>query len=82
MSGFSLNPEMVRVDIFKESGKYYTTIQLQWDRYFIKRDDNIELIEDTFKRCMKEQYTGKFTDMCAVCLEPYSEQSYPLMMRL
>lgn len=80
--GFCLNPSMVRVDIFKESGKFYDTIELNWDRYYTERNDGVELIDDTFKRCMKEQYPNRFTGLFAVCLEPYHEHSYPLMIKL
>ena len=31
--GFNLNPQIVRVDLFNENYKWYTTLELKWDRY-------------------------------------------------
>jgi len=73
--GFQLDPEVVRVDIFKESGKWYTTVELKFDTF------QDELIHDVFKRCMKEQHNyGE--NMKAVCLHPYHMYSHPLMITL
>jgi hypothetical protein len=78
--GFCLNPEMVRIDLFKENGKWYTTLELKWDRYFTVKSDT-ELIEDTFKRCINEQYPN-YKNYYVVCLNPYHEYSHPLMTRI
>lgn len=80
--GFCLNPEMVRVDLFKgsESMKYYTTLELKWDKY--REDDGeYEDIKDTFIRLMKEQYPS-FKEYYVVCLSPYHRHSYPLMIKI
>ena len=74
--GFSTNPENVRVDIFKESGKWYTTVTLEFKGYKDK------LIHDAFEDSMKDQYNGYWKDMTAVCLDPYHEHSHPLMIKL
>ena len=74
--GFSINPEQVRIDIFKPSGKWYTTIALQWNGY---KDI---LIHTAFEQSMDEQYTGLWSGMTAVCLNPYHEHSHPLMITL
>ncbi len=79
--GFTIENNMVRVDLFKESGKYKDTISLKFDRYFTEIDNKIELIDDTFKRCMQEQYPNIRNCIC-VCLDPYHEHSYPLMLRI
>lgn len=78
--GFCLNPEMVRVDLFKLSGKWYTTLELKWDRFLVNQG-NTELIADTFERCMREQYPN-YKEYRAVCLNPYHEQSHPLMITI
>lgn len=80
---YSNSPEMVRVDIWKPSGKWYETVALKWDRYkthLVGRP--VELIHDTFRRCMKEQYPGSWLGMRATCLEPYHEHSHPVSIVL
>jgi hypothetical protein len=80
--GFTANENMVRVDFFKPSGKWYTTEEMNWDKYISGSniDGNYEHIIDTFKRCVAEQFQGYFNGMRAVCLEPYHEYSHPLMI--
>lgn len=84
--GYSDNPHMVRVDVFKPSGKWYTTIALNWDRYKTgnpqEADSNYESIHDSFHRCMREQFCNKYCGMLAVCLEPYHENGHPLMITI
>ena len=69
---------MVRVDIWKPSGKWYTTVALKWDNYgsedFKKGD---ELIHTTFRRCLEEQFSGH-KGMRATCLQPYHINSHPI----
>ena len=72
--GFSTDPEMVRVDIFKPSGKWYTTIALKWIGY---KD---VLIHEAFESSMKIQHPNNWDGMTAVCLDPYHEHSHPLMI--
>lgn len=79
--GFCVEENMVRVDFFKESGKWYETVSLKWDRYRTHDNISIELIHDTFRRCCLEQHNR----LCqkgwkAVCLEPYHADAYPLMI--
>ena len=78
--GYSPDESMVRVDIWKDSGKWYDSIQLKWDRYSTKIDDDVELIHETFRRCLKEQYPNCYIGMRATCLEPYHVNSFPLMI--
>lgn len=78
--GYSKNEHDVRVDIWKPSGKWYTTLQLVWDPQKYYYED--ELIHETFRRCMAEQYPGKFLGMTATCLEPYHKHSHPIMIKL
>lgn len=81
---YSNDPSMVRVDFFKESGKWYTTEEIKWDRFMSADEDgNIELIHDTFRRCVREQIGDRYqSEGCsAVCLEPYHEFAHPLMIK-
>jgi len=75
--GFTMNNNMVRVDFFRKSGKWYSAVSLNWDTYESKEG---ELIYDIFRRCLKEQYPNSFIDMWAVCLKPYHIHSHPLMI--
>lgn len=76
---YSYNPKNCRVDVFKESGKWYDTIVLTMN------EKPEELIHDTFKRCMNEQHPTWMKDhegFSLVCLEPYHTHSHPIMIRL
>ena len=74
--GFTEDPKMVRVDFFKPSGKWYTTVALKFDSFY----SHEELLQDTFKRCLKEQYPMMLS-CTAICLSPYHEHSHPLMSK-
>lgn len=82
--GYIDNPNMVRVDLFKGSGKWYCTVSLNWDRYrSVNAQDGSEDVEDirsTFYRCMASQFQNRFSGLTAVCLEPYHEHEHPLMI--
>lgn len=74
--GYSNNPAMVRVDFFKESGKWYATGEMNWNTY-----DNDELIHAVFIRCLNEQFGDRYKEMIAICLKPYHVHSHPLMIK-
>ena len=82
MSNFTTDESMVRVDFWKESGKWYDTVALKWDRYSAKSELNgsIETVHETFKRCLKEQFGQSYIDMRATCIEPYHENSHPVSL--
>jgi hypothetical protein len=78
--GYIENPEMVRVDFFKESGKWYTTIAMKWVSY----SSTQFLIYDVFRESLRAHFKEsgiRFTGMWAVCLEPYHEHAHPLMIK-
>lgn len=84
--GYDNNDSMVRVDFFKPSGKWYTTVALRWDRYKSKGFEDmekLELINDTFRRYLTKQFYDLFVrdKLIAICLEPYHEHSCPLMVK-
>jgi len=73
---------MVRVDFWKPSGKWYDTEAIKWDRYrSTDKKGTTELIHDTFKRCLRQQLGDRLSSMVATCLEPYHENSHPLMVK-
>lgn len=76
--GYSENPEMVRVDFFRESGKWYTTEAIRWIGY---RGD----IFEEFRKSLMAADVGfgkRLSGMWAVCLEPYNEHKFPLMIKI
>jgi hypothetical protein len=79
--GFTTDEEMVRVDFFREGGKWYTTEAIKFDRYHSTLEGTFESPNETLKRCLREQLGDRLSDMVAVCLEPYSKNAYPLMVK-
>ena len=73
--GYSDKPQMVRVDFFKESGKWYTTEAVEWLQYAGC------LIHDAFERSLQKHLKGRLEGMTAVCLKPYHEHSHPIMLK-
>jgi hypothetical protein len=76
--GYSTDPEMVRVDFFKQSGKWYCTEAVRFYQY------NESDIMYAFARALQEHMGGdteRLSDMDAVCLHPYHKHAYPLMMK-
>ena len=73
---YSNEERMVRVDFFKPSGKWYTTEAVEWvgeGKYII----------DEFKNSLVEHFKDnplRLSNMHAVCLEPYHQYSFPLML--
>ena len=78
--GFTTKEGMVRVDFFKQSGKWYTTEEMYWDRYFTHECGNTELFHETFIRCLNKSFPDRYTEMIAVCLKPYHEHSHPILI--
>ena len=75
--GYSEKDEMVRVDFFKESGKWYCTEAVEWIEY-----DGGSLIHDAFRESLRHHLKGRLVGMTAVCLEPHHIHSYPLMVKI
>lgn len=81
--GFSIDPSMVRVDFFKESGKWYTTEAVKWLDWGALT--NSPPIQDIFlgsliKHLKQSDGHMRLAGMKAVCLEPYHRNAFPLMM--
>jgi len=70
MSNYSDNPAMVRVDFFKRS-RWYTTEAVKWLDYHASPIDGLII-------SLTAHLNGRLGGMLAVCLEPYSELSYPV----
>lgn len=71
--GYHIDDSNVRVDIFKESGKWYTTIQLKWIGYN-------GLLHDEFEESLKKQLgdSRAYNRMQAICLHPYNANTHPV----
>jgi hypothetical protein len=74
MTNYTSKTSMVRVDFFKESGKWYSTEEMNWLLY---KGDIIEIFLMSLSVAFQERFTG----MYAVCLEPYHENAHPIMVR-
>lgn len=75
--GYTTEDNRVRVDFFKESGKWYTTESVEWVGYN-------EYIFDEFKESLRLHFKDnpdRLSDMDAVCLEPYNKNSYPIQIK-
>lgn len=74
MSYYSNKPESVRVDFFKPSGKWYTTMALDW-----QGDWEEDCIHESFRQTLIKSLNGSYQGMTAVCLQPYHKHEHPLM---
>lgn len=72
---YSDDDNMVRVDFFKDSGKWYTTEAVKWLEYK-------GLIHDAFRKSLDAHLGGRLKGMTAVCLEPYHEHSHPITLKV
>lgn len=75
MTNYSDNPGMVRVDYFKESGKWYMTdavdMSLVYDYTSIHAAVEAAIIE----------HRGALPHFNIVVLEPYHKNAHPVMIR-
>lgn len=76
---YSDDERMVRVDFFKESGKWYTTIAMKWTGGYTDR-----LIHDAFAQSLRDHFKdnpNRLKDMDAVCLHPYHTHAHPIQIK-
>lgn len=78
--GYTTDENMVKVEFFKKTGKWYTTEAIRWDRYYSVINGEFEDIKETFKRCLRQQLGDRLSGMIAVCIHPYHEYAHPLMV--
>ena len=97
MSHYSDDPRSVRVDFFKENGKWYCTEAVKWTSVYHSEDrvnGKMVLLHNAFAKALRDHLwteqgaTGtelgryRLKGMVAVCLQPYHEREVPLMMRV
>lgn len=81
--GYSENPADVRVDFFKESGKWYATEAVRWAGKWKQEEQPLYLaFEQTLRDHLKTESGYRYKDMFAVCLHPCHENAYPQMIRV
>jgi len=76
--GYSVDDTFVRVDFFREGGKWYDTESIKWKSY----DNKEKTLNELFREYLNDQIKDRYSGMWAVCLKPYHENSYPLMIKL
>jgi hypothetical protein len=75
MSNFSINEHDVRVDFFREQGKWYATEQLSMVDVY-----NYPSIHDAVRHALDVKFGKRYDDMWAVVLDPYHRHSHPVML--
>jgi hypothetical protein len=81
MGNFSKHSNHVRVDFFKESGKWYTTEKVPMNGKY-----NDSSVVAVFTKALLDHLTDshgiRLSGMWAVCLDPHHEHSYPIMVKV
>lgn len=72
--GYSIDSTMVRVDFFRDMGKWYTTEALNMG------GEKNPYVYEAFIKALGKQFPEHYHDLVAVCLEPYHENAHPLMI--
>ena len=78
--GYIDQEDMVRVDFFRESGKWYCTEAVKWTGSY----NGEVLIHAAFRKSLQDHFkdsTNRLSGMDAICLEPYHEHSHPIVIR-
>ena len=77
MSHYSDNVGSVRVDFFKESGKWKYTEAIDMSDFYY--DD---LIHRAFRKALIKHFNGevRFVGLRAICLEPHHKYSHPISL--
>lgn len=75
--GYTSDDSKVRGDVFKESGKWYETIQLNMKGLYDEA-----LTQDAVRAAFNRDYEGMFKGMTLVVLEPYHKHAHPVSMKL
>jgi len=79
MSHYSDNPADVRIDVWKQSGKWSDCYRLRWSLY----DADLPL-HTILESLLDEQYPfwrSRWRGMTITCLEPHHKNSHPIMLR-
>ena len=86
MGNYSDKGNSVRVDFFKESGKWYLTEAVLWHTYKGSGEDGM-LIHTAFAEALRTHliqpdFKLRLNGMTAICLEPYHEHAHPITFKV
>lgn len=74
---YTENPGMCRVDYFKPSGKWYSTEALDFAPHY-----DHSPVDALLRAIASRPEPTRFSGMTAVCLEPYTEHQFPVMVQV
>lgn len=80
MTHYSDKADQVRVDFFKQSGKWYTTEAVIWTGKW----DGTTDIHESFSKSLRDHFKetpDRLSEMDAICLDPYHEHTHPIQIR-
>jgi hypothetical protein len=84
MSHYTSDVTLCRVDFFRESGKWYTTEAVSFARvpWAAKHGRPLDAFKLALELHLRLDGRLRLEGMFAVCLDPYHEHSFPLMIRV
>ena len=77
--GYSSDEQMVRVDFFKPSGKWYTTEAVKWTGAY-----SSGYILDEFAKSLRDHfgpYHHRLSEFDAICIKPYHQHRHPIQLK-
>jgi hypothetical protein len=78
MQNYSNDSSSVRVDFFRPSGKWYTTEAVKLNGNDYNTTDPV----NSFRMVVQAHLNGRLKGMWAVCLQPYYNLEFPIMIKL
>jgi hypothetical protein len=81
--GYTDDESMVRVDFFKESGKWYTTEAVRWTGEW----GGNSVIHEEFAKSLRDHFSKdvgsekRLSEMDAICLYPYHKNKHPIQIK-
>jgi len=91
MTNYDERDSMVRIDRFKESGKWYDTYAVDMNDHYLSRDidGNYNLIHDALRKSIAQDerfgpdWVKGWLDQGGfiVCLEPYHDMAHPIVLK-
>lgn len=82
MGNYSNDADSVRVDFFRDTGKWYTTEAVKMSGQYEGGSLYDIFIAALLAHLTQPDGTIRLAGMWAVCLDPYHEHSHPLMRRV
>lgn len=80
--GYAVEEDIVRVDMFKDTGKWYESIAVKWiEGGYDSVSIHESLRASLFRELKEDSGPPRLSGMTAVCLEPYHKHSHPIMLR-